>query len=80
MFAAEGWYPMFLTPNVSHKLNSKLAKAGIKPGPGLRTVPRLDVRLVMIGSEWQVIIGRGLPMPATDVEVELWKRLQEARG
>jgi hypothetical protein len=34
----------------------------------------------MPGGHWVVLINKGRPMPATDVETELWIRLQEALG
>jgi hypothetical protein len=69
---------LYLIPSPSHKENSRLAMRGEKPGPPARTAPRVEhVRLEEIAGAWVVIIGRGSPMPATDVEVELWKRLTE---
>lgn len=63
--------------NESHRLNSRLAIHGLKPGPGVYVVPRLEVELFEQDHRWLVKINRGSPMPATDVEVELWRRLNE---
>lgn len=68
---------MLLTQTETHKVNSRLGKLGQKPGPGQRMIPRLEVSLEQNRDQvWLVRINGGLPMPATDIEVELWIRLQ----
>lgn len=68
---------VILNQSPAHIANSRLGKIGQKPGPGARITPRLEVSLEQNKDRvWLVRINGGLPMPATDIEVELWIRLQ----
>ena len=69
----------FLVPDEKHKLNSHLANTVGKPGPGQYLAKDLAVTLEQNDAgDWLLRINRGMPMPATDVEVSLWMQLQAA--
>ncbi len=69
----------FCLPSASHQLNSRLANTVGKPGPGQYLAKDLTVTLEQNDAgDWLLRINRGMPMPATDVEVSLWLRLQAA--
>ncbi len=70
-----------LNQTVEHKCNSRLAKRGEAAAPAMLHRMRVEqVQLVEVDGRWMVAINGGSLLPATDVEVFLWLRLQEERN
>jgi len=71
---------MRFVQNKSHAENSAAAIRGEKPEPAGYESHLVDAALVKDhNGRWLVVINHGLPMPATDVEVSLWLRLQQVK-